>query len=94
MMKMNTPVFEMCYMYRSFLENGVLIRYILHTSGQIQRTRIWSEDGKRKSESFIVAVDGDEENFDMICLAAELRRKDSENKNHHEGQSDEDVSSH
>lgn len=64
--------------YRSFLEHGKLVRYILHSDGQIQRTMVWYEEGKRKSDWVIIAVDGDEESFDMIVLAAEIRRKEFE----------------
>lgn len=63
-------------MYRSFLEAGVLIRYILHSDGRIQRTLIWYEQGKRKSDSMIIAVDGNEDDLDMIVEAAEIRRKE------------------
>jgi hypothetical protein len=72
-------------MYKSFLEDGLLIRYILHSSGQVQRTIIWHEDGKRKSESMIIAVDGDEENFDLIAEAAEIRRKSFEKEDYSKG---------
>jgi hypothetical protein len=72
-------------MYKSFLENGLLVRYILHSDGQVQRTIIWYEDGKRKSESMIIAVDGDEENLDLIVEAAEIRRKAFEKENHSKG---------
>ncbi len=72
-------------MYKSFLEDGVLVRYILHSNWQIQRTIVWYEQGKRKSDSMIIAVDGNEEDFDMIVEAAEIRRKEFEKENYSKG---------
>lgn len=62
-------------MYKSIVEEGNIIRYILHSDGIVQRTMIWYEKGKRKTDWVIVAVDASEETFEMIILEAERKRK-------------------